>query len=336
MRAGQPHPGLAKIVSMDMQIPAFADVLAAHRVIRAYLPPTPAWSYPVLNEAVGATVWVKHENMQPVGAFKIRGGLTLLAALEPQQRERGVVAASTGNHAQSIAYAAREFGVPCTIVMPERANPVKAAAVRALGADLVLEGAVFDDCCRIAAGLAERSGAYFVDSGEEAKLIVGVATAALELFQAEPHLDALFVPVGAGTGAAGACLTAAAVAPGCQVIGVQSAQAPAAYESWRSGSLLERPNQTTVEGLSTGRAFGLPQAIMRAHLADFLLLDDAEIRAAQRLMLSGAHTLAESAGAAALAGLLARRGQFAGKTVGVICSGGNASEAELAKVLAGV
>jgi threonine dehydratase len=320
---------------MDMKIPTFADVLAAHRVIRAYLPPTPAWSYPVLNQAVGATVWVKHENMQPVGAFKVRGGLTLLASLTPQQRARGVIAASTGNHAQSIAYAAREFGAACTIVMPERANPVKAAAVRALGADLVLRGEVFDDCCRTAAELAESTGAYFVDSGEEPRLIAGVATAALELFQAEPHLDALFVPVGAGTGAAGACLAAAALAPGCRVIGVQSARSPAAHASWKSGGLEEHPNQTTIEGLSTGHAFSLPQAIMRRHLDDFLLLEDAEIRAAQRLMLSGAHTLAEGAGAAALAGLLARREEFAGRTVGVICSGGNASEAEVAKALAG-
>jgi threonine dehydratase len=318
-----------------MEIPTFADVLAARQVLTAYLPPTPAWSYPVLNAAVGATVWVKHENAQPVGAFKVRGGLVLLASLTPQQRDRGVIAASTGNHAQSIAYAAREFGAPCTIVMPERANPVKAAAVRALGAELVLRGAVFDDCCTIAATLAEKTGAYFVDSGEEPKLIAGVATAALELFEAAPPLDALFVPVGAGTGAAGACITAAAVAPHCQVIGVQSAQAPAAFESWRTGSLIERPNQTTIEGLSTGHAFALPQAIMREHLHDFLLLEDTEIRTAQRLLLVNAHTLAEGAGAAALAGLLARRDQFAGKTIGVICSGGNASETELAAALAG-
>jgi threonine dehydratase len=318
-----------------MEIPTFAQVLEAREVLAGYLPPTPAWSYPVLNEAVGATVWVKHENAQPVGAFKIRGGMVLLAALTPQQREKGVVAASTGNHAQSIAYAAREFGAPCTIVMPERANPVKAAAVRALGAELVLRGAIFDDCIRIAAELAENSGAYFVDSGDEPKLILGVATAALELFEAAPSLDALFVPVGAGTGAAGACLAAAAVAPGCQVIGVQSAQAPAAFESWRSGTLVERPNQTTIDGVSTGRAFALPQAIMREYLHDFLVLDDVEIRAAQRLLLTSAHTLAEGAGAAALAGLLARRDQFAGRTVGVICSGGNASEAELAAALGG-
>ncbi len=313
--------------------PTFTDVLEARRLLAAYLPPTPAWTYPVLNEAVGATVWIKHENAQPVGAFKVRGGITLLASLSPQERAGGVVAASTGNHAQSVAYAARQFGAPCTIVMPENANPVKAASVRALGAQLVLRGAVFDDCREIAARISAETGARYVDSGEEPKLIAGVATAALELFESEPRLDALFVPVGAGTGAAGACLSARALAPGCQVIGVQSAQAPAAYESWRSGVAVDRPNKTVIEGLSTGHAFTLPQRIMRALLKDFLLLDDAEIRSAQRLLLVAAHTLAEGAGAAALAGLLARRGEFAGKTVGLICSGGNASEAELAAVL---
>jgi threonine dehydratase len=311
----------------------FSDVLDARRVLAAHLPATPAWHYPVLDARVGATVWVKHENTQPVGAFKVRGGLVLLASLTPQERARGVVAASTGNHAQSVAYAARAFGAPCTIVMPEHANPVKAAAVRALGAELVLRGAVFDECCEIAEKLAVSTGARFVNSGEEPLLIAGVATAALELFEVAPRLDALFVPIGAGTGAAGACITAAAVAPQCTVIGVQSAQAPSAYESWREHQMIDRPNKTAIDGLSTGHPFALPQAIMREHLHDFLLLDDVDIHAAQHLLLTAAHTLAEGAGAAALAGLLATRDQYAGATVGVICSGGNASEAELATVL---
>ncbi|MGH3416559.1 MAG: threonine ammonia-lyase, partial [Actinocrinis sp.] len=286
-------------LSPTVPVPTFTDVLEARRLLAAHLPPTPAWTYPALNEAVGATVWIKHENAQPVGAFKVRGGLTLLAALDAKQREKGVVAASTGNHAQSVAYAARAFGAPCTIVMPENANPNKAAAVRALGAELILRGAAFDECRDIAARTAAETGAYYVDSGDEPKLIAGVATAALELFEVAPRLEALFVPVGAGTGAAGACLSAMAMAPECKVIGVQSAQAPAAYESWRSREMIDRPNRTTVEGLSTGKPFSLPQAMMREHLHDFFVLDDADIRAAQRLMLSAAHTMAEGAGAAA-------------------------------------
>ena len=313
--------------------PTYADLAAARTVLADLLPPTPSWHYPVLDAAVGAEVWVKHENTQPVGAFKVRGGLTLLASFDAKQRANGVVAASTGNHAQSVAYAAARFGAPCTIVMPENANPAKAAAVRALGANLVLEGALFDDCCKIAERIAHETGAYFVDSGNEPALIAGVGTATVELLERAPDLDALFVPVGSGTGAAGACLAAAELAPDCRVIGVQSAQAPSAYESWRSGEMLDRPNRTVIEGLSTGHPFALPQQVMREHLHDFLLVDDTEIRAAQRLLLTSAHTMAEGAGAAALAGLWSVRDQYEGKRVGVICSGGNASEAELAAVL---
>jgi threonine dehydratase len=316
-----------------MRIPTFDDVLAAKALLADHLPATPAWSYPVLNEAVGATVWIKHENVQPVGAFKVRGGLNRLASLSAEQRARGVIAASTGNHAQSVAYAARQFNAPCTIVMPERANPVKAAAVRAWGAELVLRGTVFDDCRRIAGELAAGSGAYYVDSGDEPLLISGVATAALELFETVGELDVLFVPVGSGTGASGACLAASGVAPSCRVIGVQSAQAPAAYESWRTGALVDRPNETVIEGLSTGSPFALPQQIMHEHLHDFLLVDDTEIRSAQRLMITAAHTMAEGAGAAALAGFITRHQEYAGRRVGLICSGGNASEEELAEVL---
>lgn len=316
-----------------MRIPTFDDVLAARELLAGRLPATPAWSYPVLNETVGATVWIKHENAQPVGAFKVRGGLNLLASLSEEQRERGVIAASTGNHAQSVAYAAREFGAPCTIVMPERANPVKVAAVRALGAELVLRGAIFDDCRRIASELAAESGAYYVDSGDEPLLISGVATASLELFETAGPLDVLFTPVGSGTCVSGACLVAGSVAPDCRVIGVQSAQAPAGHASWKAGALVDKPNKTVIEGLSTGSAFALPQQIMRERLHDFLLVDDSDIRSAQRLMISAAHTMAEGAGAAALAGFLSVREQYAGQRVGLICSGGNASEAELAEVL---
>jgi threonine dehydratase len=316
-----------------MKPPVFADVLAARRILSQHLPPTPAWHYPVLDAAVGAQVWVKHENVQPVGAFKVRGGIVLLASFDESQLARGVVAASTGNHAQSIAYAAARFGAPCTIVMPEKANPAKAASVRALGARLVLDGEVFDECCEIAERIAGETGAYFVNSGDEPALIAGVATATVELLERAPDLDAIFVPVGSGTGAAAACIAAAELAPNCRVVGVQSAQAPSAYESWRSGTLVDRPNRTEIEGLSTGHGFGLPQLVMREQLHDFLLLDDAEIREAQRLLLSAAHTMAEGAGAAALAGLWARRAEYAGRRVGVICSGGNASVAELTALL---
>jgi threonine dehydratase len=306
-----------------------SDVLRARALLAAHLPPTPMWSYPALNATTGATTFVKHENTQPVGAFKVRGGITLLNGMTAEERAAGVLGYSTGNHAQSLAYSAALFGAPCTIVMPEGANPTKAAAVRGLGAELVEFGADFEAAKEHAEDLAKRGGARLVSSGDEPDLIAGVATAYLEVFERQPDLDALFVPVGGGSGAAGACVVAAAVAPGCRVIGVQSAASPAGHDSWAAGHGVRRPNGTMAEGLATGFGFDLPQRIMRAGLAEFVLVEDDDIRHAQRVLVRDAHTMAEAAGAAALAALLTNRDRFAGQRVAVMCSGGNASEAEL-------
>lgn len=311
----------------------FTDILRARRTIAPYLPATPLWSYPELDRRTGAMVYVKHEHVQPTGAFKVRGGITLLAGLDTAQRRRGVVAYSTGNHAQSLAYAARLFGVECRIAMPARANPTKVAAIRALGAAVDLHGEVLEDTRAHAEKLAAESGMRLVGVAEP-ELVAGVATAYLEILAAQPDLDAIVVPVGSGSGAAGACLVAAALAPRCQVIGVQSAQAPAGHDSWRAGRLVERPNRTAVEGLATGTAFEMSQAILRRYLADFVLVSDDAIRQAQYELLSAAHTLAEGAGAAALAAVLGDPARFAGKRIAVMCSGGNASVAEVATVAA--
>jgi threonine dehydratase len=193
----------------------------------------------------------------------------------------------------------------------------------------MLHGIALADAQAHAEKLAEAEGLRLISPGDEAALIAGVGTLYLEVFEAVPGLDAIVVPIGSGTGAAAACVVAAAVAPGCRVIGVQSTASPAAYDSWTSGTPQERPNRTVVEGLATGRAFALPQRLMRAGLADFLLGSDAQIAVAQRLLASHAHTLAEGAGAAALAAVLARPDLFAGQQVAAICSGGNASAAEI-------
>ncbi len=309
--------------------PTITDALRARRMLAAHLPPTPMWSYPALDAATGANVLVKHENVQPTGAFKVRGGLTLLAGMTPDERARGVLGYSTGNHAQSLAYAAAHFGAPCVIVMPEDPNPAKAAAVRARGAELIEHGADLGEACDHAAKIAAERGMRLVSAADEPELVAGVATAYLEVFEQAPDLDAIVVPVGGGSGAAAACLAAAAVAPGCQVFGVQSAASPAGHDSWRSGQLVRRPNRTRVEGVATGCGFELTQRMLRAGLADFLLVDDDAIAAAQWLLLRDAHTLAEGAGAAALAAVLAEPERFAGRRVAVVCSGGNASEREI-------
>jgi threonine dehydratase len=310
--------------------PIFADVLAARSLIADQLPATPIWSYPALDDEVGATVYVKHENVQPVGAFKVRGGLTLLAGLPADQRKRGLVTYSTGNHAQSIAYASATFGAPCTVVMPAAVSQEKIRAVRALGATVVLHGPDLAAAQQHAEQMATATDALLVSPGDTAALVAGVATLYLEIFEAHPDLNAVVVPVGSGTGAAAASLVAAKLAPHCRVIAVQSSASPAAHDSWRAGSCVQRPDRTRVEGLATGRGFALPQQLMRTGLADFHLVSDEQVDAAQRLLASHAHTLAEGAGAAALAAVLARPDEFAGQHVAVVCTGGNASTAEIA------
>lgn len=313
--------------------PTMRDVLDARRLLATHLEPTPARTYAGLDRATGARVVVKHENLQPTGAFKVRGALNLLLRASPAERERGVLAFSTGNHAQAIAHAARATATPCTIVMPVDPNPTKAAAVRDLGARLVLAGATFDDAREHAAALAAETGARLVSAANEPLLVAGVATAYLELLTHAPDLDALVVPVGGGSGAAAACLVAAALAPDLDVVAVQSAASPAAHDSWRAGELVDRPNTSRAEGLATGTGFALTQALLRAHLTDFALVDDDAIDHAAALYLTDARTVAEGAGAAALAAVLADPDRFAGRRVGVVCSGGNASPAELRRVV---
>lgn len=306
---------------------SYASVRAAAPTVARHLPPTPMWSYPVLNAAVGATVHVKHENTQPVGAFKVRGALNLLATLTD-----GTVTYSTGNHAQSMAWASHLFGRSCTVVMPADANPSKVAAVRAWGAEVVLTGSVLADAEAHAVELASVTGRRLVSPGDTPELLAGVGTLYAEIFTARPELSAIVVPVGSGTGLAAATVVARELAPRCEVIGVQSESSPAAHDSWRAGTLCARPNRTLVEGLATGRGYELPQSIMRAGVSDFLLVSDERIAQAQRLLATSAHTLAEGAGAAALAALLEFPDRFAGRAVAVVCSGGNASPRELASL----
>jgi threonine dehydratase len=315
--------------------PDFPDIVRARELLAGWLPATPMWSYPALDALVGATVFVKHENTQPVGAFKVRGGLTLLAGMAPAERARGLVTYSTGNHALSIAYAAAAFGVACTVVMPAGANAAKVRSVGALGATVLLEGADLAGAHAAAGRVAAAEDRLLVGPADTPALIAGVGTLYLEVFEDQPELDAVVVPIGSGTGAAAAAVVAARLAPGCRVIGVQSSASPAAHDSWRAGTCVERPNRTAVDGLATGRGFDLPQRVLRAGLADFHLVSDDQIVAAQRVLASHAHTLAEGAGAAALAAVLARPDDFAGLRVAVVCTGGNASPAEVAALGAG-
>ena len=321
---------------MALEAPTLVDVTAARDRIRAYLPATPLRNYPSLDRLTGAEVWVKHDNLLPTGAFKVRGGVNLISQMDAATRGRGVIAASTGNHGQSVAFASRIFGVRATVVAPEGANPVKVEAMRDFGAEVVLKGRDFDEAREHCEHLAAEHGYRYIHSGDEPHLIAGVGTHTLEILEERPDIDAVIVPIGGGSGAAGACIVAKATRPGIEVIGVQSAQASTAHDSWRERRLVERPNTTVAEGLSTRTAFELPQRILREVLDDFVLIGDESILEAVAIMIEKTRTLVEPAGAAPLAALLspALRDHLRGKRVALICSGANISPAQLRALLA--
>lgn len=318
---------------MNWQIPTLTDVLSARRQIRPYLRPTPLYAYPALRNLVGTEVWVKHENHLPVGAFKVRGGINLISRLSETARERGVIAASTGNHGQSVAYAARLFGAPAVVCVPEQANPVKVESMRLLGATVLHFGRDYDDARQECERLASERGYRYIHSGNEPLLIAGVATYTLEILEEEPEIDVLIVPIGGGSGAAGACIAARAIRPAIQVIGVQSEEAPAAYRSWRERAMVTAGNTTFAEGLATRTAFELPQQILWDALDDFVLVSEAEIRQAILSMISSTRNLVEGAGAAPLAAAMKMRERLQGRRVAIVCSGGNISLDQLRHVL---
>jgi threonine dehydratase len=318
---------------MEWEVPTLADVLEARRRIAPHLNPTPLYSYAGLDELLGTKAFVKHENHEPVGAFKVRGGVNLVSRLSPEVRRRGVIAASTGNHGQSIAFAARLFGVRATICVPEDANPVKVASMLGLGAELVVHGRDYDEAREHCEALAGEHGFRYVHSGNEPLLIAGVATETLEILEEQPATEVVIVPIGGGSGAAGACIVAKSVNPAVEVIGVQSEAAPAAYRSWRERRLVDDRMETFAEGLATRSPFELPQRILWRLLDDFVLVSDEEIRAAQTVLIEATRNLIEAAGAAPLAAALRLRDQLVGKRVALIASGGNVSLEQLAELL---
>lgn len=313
-------------------MPTLHDIIAARPNVYRFLRPTPLHPYPGLSQLLGAQVWVKHENHQPVGAFKVRGGLNYVAGLSAAQRQAGLYTASTGNHGQSIAFAARAYGVQAAIAMPEQANPDKVAAMRGLGAEVVFHGPDFDTAREWMMQVAAERGGLFVGPTDE-PLICGVGTYALEIVEDLPDVDVIIVPVGAGSGACGVGIVAKAVNPGIQVIGVQSAQAPAMQRSWASGQMETAEMRTFAEGIATRVPFENTQRIMRQVLDDFVLVDDADIRHAVVLLLQHTHNLAEGAGAAPLAAALQIRERLAGKKVVLVMSGGNLALDSLRRLL---
>ncbi|TMD58805.1 MAG: threonine/serine dehydratase [Chloroflexi bacterium] len=314
---------------------SFDDVLAAREFLAGYIRPTPLIGREALSQKLGFTALLKCENALPTAAFKVRGGLNLLGR-DPTAKS-GIIAASTGNHGQSLAYAGRTFGIPVTIIAPRGANPLKVEAMRAHGATVVEHGADYDEAREECERRAAADRIRYVHSGNEPYLIAGVGTASLEVLEERRDVDVLLVPVGGGSGIAGACIVAKHLRPSVRVIGVQSDGAPSAYLTWRD----RRPHQggpirTFAEGLATRTTFDLPQRILAALLDDFVLVSDEELYRAMRLLLVEGHQVAEGAGAAATAAALKLRDTLRGKTVALWISGGNATAESLQHALASV
>src|SRR5437660_2679298 len=276
--------------------PTYADVLDAGPVVRRHVRPTPLYEWPALSRLLGCRFFLKHENHTPTTAFKVRGGIHLVSRLTDEQKRRGILGCTTGNHGRSLADAARLFGVRCVLVVPRGANPDKLAAMRSLGAELVEHGRDFDEAKEHCESIREREGLRYVHSADEPELIAGVGTYALEIFNELPNPDVILVPVGLGSGICGTAIVAAERSPRTRVIGVQSEGAPAVTLSWRAGRAVETPEvRTFAEGVATRRPAALTLEIMRRKVHDMVLVRDEQLRDAILLLLRVTHNLAEGA-----------------------------------------
>jgi threonine dehydratase len=319
---------------LSLTPPSLADIEAAQPRVYAHLKPTPLMRHPLLDEWLGCAAWVKHENHQPTGAFKVRGGVNLVAQLTPDEWRRGVVSASTGNHGQSIAFACRIYGVPCHVVVPVGNNPDKIASMRALGADVIEHGRDFDEAREHVEATAPRQGWRYVHSANEPHLIAGVGTLALEIFDELPDVDYIFTPVGGGSGAAGCCIARTGRGARAKIIGVQAAGAPAFAHSFHGPARVTTEQALTfAEGLATRTTYDLTFEILKPELNEVVTLEDEEIREGVRAALRLTHNLAEAAGASPLAAAYKSRATLAGKKVVCVMTGGNIDLATLRSVV---
>jgi threonine dehydratase len=312
------------------------DVLEARRRLRPYLSPTPLRRYEPLDRAMGGgiRVFVKHENHQPTNAFKARNAMAALTALSAEERGRGVVGATRGNHGQGLAWAGSLLGVSVTVCVPEGNNPEKNEAMRGFGAAVVEDGRDYDESVAVADGLVRQKGLRLVHSTNDPAVIAGAATMALEMIEERPELSALVIAVGGGSQAVGAMTVVRAVKPDVEVFGVQAEGASAIHDSWHAGRPVPAASASTIaDGLATRGVYEATFAALREGLAGFVKVPDSEIAEAVRLLLRTTHQLAEGAGAAGLAGLMRLRERLAGKAVGIVLSGGNIDGETLRRVL---
>jgi len=317
-----------------MEPPTLHDIYGARPRVYRHLRPTPLLSHPLLVTEIGTPVFVKHENHNPTGSFKIRGGLNLVATLGASERSAGVVTASTGNHGQSLAMACGLHRVPCTIYVPVANNPEKNAAMRGYGATVIEHGRDFDEARARCEQDARERGCRYVHPANEPLLLAGVGTYALEIFEELPRADVVFVPIGGGSGASGLVTVRSAIGNSTRIIGVQAARADAFTRSWRSGTrIVGDYADTFAEGVATRVTFDLTYNLLRRELDDIVLLTEDELAEGVRLALRATHNLAEGAGAASLMAAWKLRRELAGKTVVCVMSGGNMDTTVLRRIL---
>ena len=313
-----------------------ADVLQARKRIRELLPKTPLRRYAPLDEAVGygIRVFVKHENHQPTQAFKVRNALAALTALTADEKKRGVVGATRGNHGAGLAWAGQILHIPVAVCVPAGNNPEKNEAIRGYGAELFEEGDDYEAAVLVADRLVRERGMTLVHSTNNRQVIAGAGTLALEMIEQQPTLDALVLSVGGGSQAVGALAVARSMRPGLRVYGVQAQGASAIHDSWQAGKPLSgAAAHTFADGLATRGIYEMTFDALREGLSGFVKISEAGLAEAVRLMIRTTHNLAEGAGAAGLAGLLELRDNLAGKSVGICLSGGNIDAETLRRVL---
>jgi threonine dehydratase len=308
---------------------SLGQAMRARAAIKPYLAPVPLRHYPSLDRALGAEVYVKHENFNPTGSFKIRGGINVMHHLKAGG-VKGVVTYSTGNHGSSVATSAEMFGLEAVVVVPRGSNPLKLQTIRDAGAELVEWGADFEEAGRKVEELVEKRGLYLVHPANEPLIINGVGTEFLEILEDVPDLEVMLVPLGAGSEAAAAVTVLKATRPSIEVIAVQAQASPAAYESWRAGRIVSMTNTTFAGGVATGTAYELPFSIYSNGLSDFLLLSEDELYQGMALAAFHTRTLTEAAGSATLMAAFKVRDRLKGKKVALQFSGANAAPGEIA------
>ncbi len=317
-----------------MPLPTLADIEAAAQVVYRDFAATPQYRWVLLSERLGTDCWLKHENHTPVGAFKIRGGLTYFDQLERRGAlPREVVSATRGNHGQSMGWAARRHGVACTIVVPRGNSVEKNAAMRALGVTLVEHGSDFQEAREHAMHIAAERGAHMVPSFHT-DLLRGVSTYWWEFLRAVPQLDVVYVPIGQGSGACSAIAAKLALGHGVRVVGVVSSHATTYADSVAAGRVVEAPVTTQLaDGMACRVADAEALTIIAPHIDHIVQVSDNEVAAAMRALFTDTHNVAEGAGAAAFAAALQEKDRLAGQTVGVALTGGNVDADIFSQVL---